>query len=67
MLSELSGKLGLTSGTYRAYPALVTWLVEDLEIFEGIPVVPVFKFNSFIDEMEAHDDLLVSYTGQVLE
>ena len=51
-------------GRYEFIPILVTWLVEEIELYEGVPVVPVFKFNSFILDFESYRDLIVSYTNQ---
>ncbi|MHA3964217.1 MAG: hypothetical protein AM325_011855, partial [Candidatus Thorarchaeota archaeon SMTZ1-45] len=53
----------LTSGNYRLVPVLVTWLVEDVELHEGVPVVPIFKLNSFILDFDQYEDLIVSYLG----
>lgn len=63
-LDILSNKLTrLTSGEYKLVPVLVTWLVEDVELHEGVPVVPIFKLNSFILDFDQYDDLIVSYLG----
>ncbi|MFX1482315.1 MAG: hypothetical protein ACFFCP_03915 [Promethearchaeota archaeon] len=62
-LHRLSAKLDLTEGVYIAYPMLVTWLVEEVELYEGVPVVPVFKLNSFILDFEQYTDLVVSFPG----
>ncbi|MHA2117011.1 MAG: hypothetical protein ACXABM_16055 [Candidatus Thorarchaeota archaeon] len=69
---ELSSELGrlfqklpiLTSGSFTIFPVMVTWLVEEVELHEGVPVVPVFKLNSFIHELDYYEDLVVSYTGR---
>jgi Holliday junction resolvase len=50
-----------TQRDYEFFPILVTWLVEEVELFEGVPVVPIFKFNSFIVDFETYRDLIVSY------
>ena len=63
-LDALSKKITrLTSGNYRLVPVLVTWLVEDVELHEGVPVVPIFKLNSFILDFDQYEDLIVSYLG----
>ncbi|MFW9956776.1 MAG: hypothetical protein ACFFCT_01785 [Candidatus Odinarchaeota archaeon] len=49
-------------GQYEFVPIIVTWLVEEVELHEGVPVVPVFKFNSFVLDFESYRDLIVSYT-----
>jgi hypothetical protein len=66
-LDRLSKKIAtLTVGSCILFPVIVTWLVEEVEFHEGVPVVPVFKLNSFIHELEHYEDLVVSYTGQML-
>ncbi|MHA1577921.1 MAG: hypothetical protein ACTSU3_11215 [Candidatus Thorarchaeota archaeon] len=65
-LSRLSKKIpSMVKGQYTIIPVIVTWLVEEVEIHEGVPVVPVFKLNSFIQEFERYEDLIVSYSGQL--
>jgi len=60
-LEKLSKKMGtLAERVYRTFPVLVTWLVEEVEIHEGVPVVPVFKLNSFILDLDQYEDLVVS-------
>jgi hypothetical protein len=49
---------------YELYPVLVTWLVEDVELHEGVPVVPVFKFNPFILDFDQYQDIIVSFRGK---
>lgn len=61
---HLSKRLQLiVPGEYEFIPILVTWLVEEVELHEGVPVIPVFKFNSFILDFDTYRDLIVSYTG----
>ena len=65
-LDRLSKKLNtLTEGPYTIFPVIVTWLVEEVELHEGVPVVPVFKLNSFILDLEQYEDMVVSYSGQI--
>lgn len=65
-LSRLSEKIpGLKSREYQIYPILVTWLVEEIELHDGVPLVPVFKLNSFIVNMDQYDDLMTSYIGSL--
>ena len=60
-LEKLSEKLGgIKPGLYSLIPLLVTWLVEDIEIHEGVPVIPVFKFNAFILNLNQYEDYIVS-------
>ncbi|NWF96762.1 MAG: hypothetical protein HXY34_11530 [Candidatus Thorarchaeota archaeon] len=65
MLPRIAERLGISGGTYHLYPVLVTWLIEDVEIADGVPIVPVFKFNSFILDIEMYDDFMVSYPGEL--
>ncbi|MBY8996114.1 MAG: hypothetical protein KGD60_00185 [Candidatus Thorarchaeota archaeon] len=63
-LVRLSEKMRtLVEKEYRLFPVLVTWLVEEVELHEGVPVVPVFKLNSFILDLDQYEDLVVSYSG----
>ncbi|TFG31863.1 hypothetical protein EU527_11450 [Candidatus Thorarchaeota archaeon] len=63
-LEGLSQKIhSMKKGEYEFIPIIVTWLVEEVEMHEGVPVVPVFKFNSFILNFEQYQDLMVSYSG----
>ncbi len=65
-LPQLSKKIpSMMKGPYTIIPVMVTWLVEEVELHEGVPVVPVFKLNSFIQDFEMFEDLVVSYTGQL--
>ncbi|HQE97348.1 MAG TPA: hypothetical protein PKY20_04030, partial [Methanothrix sp.] len=34
------------------FPIIVTLLEEEILLFEGMPVVPICKLNSFLNEME---------------
>jgi Holliday junction resolvase-like predicted endonuclease len=63
-LDRLSKKMRtLDEKVYRVFPVLVTWLVEEVELHEGVPVVPIFKLNSFILELDQYEELVVSYSG----
>jgi hypothetical protein len=58
-LDKLADKLGgLKSGSYSLFPLLVTWLVEEVEIHDGVPVIPVFKLNSFILNLHNYEDMI---------
>jgi hypothetical protein len=48
---------------YVAYPIIVTWLIEEVELHEGVPVVPVFKFNQFVLDFDQYQDIIVSFRG----
>jgi hypothetical protein len=63
-LDRLSTKMGsLDMQEYQLFPVIATWLVEEVELHEGVPVVPIFKLNSFILDFYQYEDLIVSYTG----
>ncbi|MFX1560018.1 MAG: hypothetical protein ACFFBL_05485 [Promethearchaeota archaeon] len=63
-LERLSKKLGgLAMKEYHLFPVIVTWLVEEVELHDGVPVVPIFKLNSFILDFYQYEDLIVSYSG----
>ena len=38
----------------KAIPVIVTLIEEEILIFEGVPLVPVNKLNSFIGELDTH-------------
>lgn len=64
-LTKLSKKIpAIVPGNYTIFPTMVTWLVEEVEMHEGVPVVPVFKLNGFIQDFEIYEDRIVSYRGQ---
>jgi hypothetical protein len=63
-LDRLAKKIDkLTLREYQLLPVIVTWLVEEVELHEGVPVVPIFKLNSFILDFDQYEDLIVCYTG----
>ncbi len=65
-LSSLRRRLrSLKPGQYRVLPVLVTWLVEDVVIHEGVPIVPVFKLNSFLLNIPMYEDLLHFVQGRL--
>jgi Holliday junction resolvase len=33
-------------------PILVTFIEEDIKFYEGLPIVPIFRLNSFINEID---------------
>jgi len=37
-----------------AIPLIVTLIEEEIRVFEGVPIVPVHKLNSFINELDNH-------------
>ncbi len=56
VVSEKVG--GLKSGNYELTPVLVTWFVEEIRFHEGIPMVPMFKLNSFVLELDRYHSLI---------
>ena len=63
-LSNLAEKVRtMQKGEYVMRPMVVTWLIEDVEIHDGIPVIPVFKFNSFLLNYSMFEDRLRSFKG----
>lgn len=63
-LDRLAKKMGgLAVQEFQLFPVIVTWLVEEVELHEGVPVVPIFKLNSFILDLYQYEDLIVSYSG----
>ncbi|MHA1882423.1 MAG: hypothetical protein ACTSUO_05200 [Candidatus Thorarchaeota archaeon] len=65
-LDRLSKKIvKMTGGNYTLLPIMVTWLVEEIELHEGVPVVPVFMLNSFLLSISEYEDMMVSYEGQL--
>ncbi len=67
-LDKLSKKIGvLAEKTYKLFPVLVTWLVEEVELHQGVPVVPIFKLNSFILDLDQYEDLVVSNSVHYFE
>ncbi|MDF1538393.1 MAG: hypothetical protein P1Q69_05780 [Candidatus Thorarchaeota archaeon] len=63
-LDRLSKKIsGMKPGSYSLTPVMVTWLVEEVELYEGVPVVPIFKLNSFLNEIDRFQDFMVNYKG----
>ncbi len=60
-LERLSKKIGeLSSGRYTLIPMITTWLVEDVEFHEGVPIIPIFKFNSFILDLDRYEEMVVT-------
>ncbi len=58
-LHALRERMGhLNEGRYDIIPVLTTWLIEDIEFHEGVPIVPVFKFNTFVLQLEEFEDML---------
>ncbi|MGV8127337.1 MAG: hypothetical protein ACP5PV_09030 [Methanothrix sp.] len=49
-----------------AMPIIVTFIEEEILIFEGIPIIPIFKLNSFINEKERGVDSLKAVAEDAL-
>lgn len=37
-----------------AIPLVVTLVEEEIHVYEGVPIVPILKLNSFISELDTH-------------
>ncbi len=60
-MDKLAEKLGgIPRGVYSLTPVLVTWMVEEVVFHEGVPVVPVFKLNTFLQDMPIYQDMIAS-------
>jgi hypothetical protein len=65
-LERLSKKMKtLQCGSYHLLPMIVTWLVEDVQFYDGVPIIPVFKFNSFMLQLPDYEEMIVSYKGEL--
>ncbi len=63
-LSKLAGRIAaMQKGEYIMRPMVVTWLIEDVEIHDGVPIIPVFKFNSFLLSYSMFEDRLRFFKG----
>jgi len=63
-MNKLAQKLKpLPNGSYSLVPIIVTWMVEDIEFHEGVPVIPIFKLNSFILDLQLYDGMYVTFEG----
>ncbi|MGY5862625.1 MAG: hypothetical protein RTU09_09680 [Candidatus Thorarchaeota archaeon] len=63
-MNRLAQKLKpLPNGSYSLVPIIVTWMVENIEFHEGVPVIPVFKLNSFILDLQMYDGMYVTFEG----
>lgn len=68
IMSKVAERLGpLSLKRYEVYPMLVTWFVEEVQFHEGVPIVPVFKLNSFILGFDSFQDLMVYYPYERIE
>jgi len=64
-LPLLQGRLGsLSSQLLYVAPCLVTLLEESVLVYRGVPIVPVSKLNSFIQELHLYLDSLASFKAQ---
>ena len=61
MMPRLAGKInGMSSGHYILQPILVTWMVEEVIFHDGVPIVPVFLFNSFLQDITVYEDMIAT-------
>ncbi|MCD6095374.1 MAG: hypothetical protein J7J99_02265, partial [Thermoprotei archaeon] len=44
----------------RLYPIIVTLYEEPITIYEGLPIVPIAKFNNFLQSFDVWSDSLLS-------
>ncbi len=51
---------GLSKGHYTLSPILVTWMVEEVIIHDGVPIVPVFNLNSFLQDIAIYEDMIAT-------
>ncbi|MEM2142249.1 MAG: restriction endonuclease [Candidatus Thorarchaeota archaeon] len=64
-IDKVSGRLALRPGRYLIYPVVVTWYSEDIQVYEGVPIVPAFKLNSFLLELDELADVLLVHEADV--
>ncbi|MFW9918235.1 MAG: hypothetical protein ACFFED_01435 [Candidatus Thorarchaeota archaeon] len=65
-LEKLSKKIpAMSPGIYTLIPIMATWLVEDVQIHEGVPVIPIFKLNAFLLDLARFEDFLISFEGNL--
>ncbi len=63
-MNRLARKLKpLPNGSYSLVPIIVTWMVEDIEFHEGVPVIPIFKLNPFILDLQLYDGMYITFEG----
>ncbi|MHA1925440.1 MAG: hypothetical protein ACXABV_11750 [Candidatus Thorarchaeota archaeon] len=61
MMPLLAKKIdSLVNGYYTLMPVLVTWMVEEVVFHEGVPIVPVFLVNSFLQDIAVYEDLIAT-------
>ncbi|MFX1270609.1 MAG: hypothetical protein ACFFAX_02925 [Promethearchaeota archaeon] len=61
VISRLAkGLNGLTTGQYILKPVLVTWMVEEVVFHDGVPIVPVFLLNSFLQDISIYEDMIAT-------
>ncbi len=67
-MTRLSEKIGkIRRGLYRMVPVVVTWYTEDIEFHDGVPIVPLAKFNSFVLEIDYFEDMIVTLECDVTQ
>jgi protease II len=48
-------------------PIVVTLIEEEIKFYENIPIVPIFKLNSFINEMDRGVDEYEQWSNETIE
>jgi len=51
----------------RLYPIIVTLYEEPITIYEGLPIVPIAKFNNFLQSFDVWSDSLLSIPVKFME
>jgi hypothetical protein len=65
-IEKLSDKLPMMrNGVYGVIPVLVTWLVENMEFHNGVPIVPIFQLNSFLLDLPVYEDMIVCFEARL--
>ncbi len=61
IMPRLSERMGtIPNGTYSLKPILITWMVEEVVFHGGVPIVPVFKLNSFLQDIAIYEDMIAA-------
>ena len=65
-LQQISSRIGnMVPGIYSLSPIMVTWFIEEVQFHEGVPIVPIFKLNSFIINLNKYEDVIISFQGRL--
>ncbi|MGY5875321.1 MAG: hypothetical protein RTU30_06225 [Candidatus Thorarchaeota archaeon] len=67
-ISRLSKKIGeIKPGLYKMVPLIVTWFIEDVEFHDGVPILPLIKFNSFILDLDSYEEMIVTLDCEITQ